>query len=135
MAVLVVVVMVGAYAYVHKAAGIYAADGGWELVAVIGLTVAVFGGTVPLVIASLQEADLSILFFVYVAVGAVRRWHRVQAAMEAGDDLPPTRMPLLLGCALAVLGLAVDYGVFMTEGHGGQAPRAVVLSAATTLAA
>ncbi|MGN7227540.1 DoxX family protein [Dietzia maris] len=42
-AVLVVVVMVGAYAYVHKAAGIYAADGGWELVAVIGLTVAVFG--------------------------------------------------------------------------------------------
>ena len=42
-AILVVVVMVGAYAYVHKAAGIYAADGGWELVAVIGLTVAVFG--------------------------------------------------------------------------------------------
>ncbi|USX45910.1 DoxX family protein [Dietzia kunjamensis] len=42
-AVLVVVVMVGAYAYVHKAAGIYAADGGWELVAVIGLAVAVFG--------------------------------------------------------------------------------------------
>ncbi|MVZ91965.1 DoxX family membrane protein [Microbacter sp. ANSKLAB05] len=42
-AVLVVVVMVGAYSYVHKAAGIYAADGGWELVAVIGLAVAVFG--------------------------------------------------------------------------------------------
>ncbi|MGX1598296.1 DoxX family protein [Dietzia maris] len=42
-AVLVVVVMAGAYAYVHKAAGIYAADGGWELVAVIGLAVAVFG--------------------------------------------------------------------------------------------
>ncbi|MBN9793432.1 MULTISPECIES: MFS transporter [unclassified Pseudonocardia] len=35
------------------------------------LTVAVFGGTAPLVIASLQEADLAILFFVYVAVGAV----------------------------------------------------------------
>ena len=42
-AVLVVVVMAGAYLYVHQAAGIYAADGGWELVAVIGLAVAVFG--------------------------------------------------------------------------------------------
>lgn len=42
-AVLVVVVMAGAYFYVHQAAGIYAADGGWELVAVIGLAVAVFG--------------------------------------------------------------------------------------------
>lgn len=42
-AVLVVIVMAGAYFYVHKAAGIYAADGGWELVAVIGLAVAVFG--------------------------------------------------------------------------------------------
>ncbi|MBW0091607.1 DUF202 domain-containing protein [Pseudonocardia sp. KRD-184] len=44
---------------------------------------------------------------VAVAGGAVLRWHRVQAAMERGDDLPPTRMPLLLGCALAALGLAV----------------------------
>lgn len=42
-AVLVVVVMAGAYFYVHKAAGIYAAEGGWELVAVIGLATAVFG--------------------------------------------------------------------------------------------
>ena len=42
-AVLVVVVMAGAYIYVHQAAGIYAADGGWELVAVIGLAVVVFG--------------------------------------------------------------------------------------------
>ena len=42
-AVLVLVNMVGAYFYVHQAAGIYAADGGWELIAVIGLAVAVFG--------------------------------------------------------------------------------------------
>ena len=42
-AVFVVVVMAGAYLYVHQAAGIYAADGGWELVAVIGLAVVVFG--------------------------------------------------------------------------------------------
>ena len=42
-AVLVAVVMAGAYFYVHKAAGIYAAEGGWELVAVIGLATVVFG--------------------------------------------------------------------------------------------
>lgn len=35
------------------------------------LTVAVFGGTAPLVVQSLQQAGLAILFFVYVAVGAV----------------------------------------------------------------
>ncbi|ALE73136.1 major facilitator transporter [Pseudonocardia sp. EC080610-09] len=35
------------------------------------LTVAVFGGTAPLVVQSLQAAGLAILFFVYVAVGAV----------------------------------------------------------------
>ncbi|SFM71321.1 MFS transporter, MHS family, alpha-ketoglutarate permease [Pseudonocardia ammonioxydans] len=34
------------------------------------LTVAVFGGTAPLVVTSLQQAGLAILFFVYVAVGA-----------------------------------------------------------------
>ena len=44
---------------------------------------------------------------VAVAVAAIGRWRRVQAAMECGEDLPPTRMPLLLGSALAVLGVAV----------------------------
>ena len=34
------------------------------------LTVAIFGGTAPLVIAALGAAGLSSLFFVYVAVGA-----------------------------------------------------------------
>lgn len=42
-AALVVVVMLGAFFYVHQGAGIYAANGGWELVAVIGLAVVVFG--------------------------------------------------------------------------------------------
>lgn len=42
-AVLVVVVMFGAYLWVHQGAGIYAADSGWELVAVIGLAVVVYG--------------------------------------------------------------------------------------------
>lgn len=34
------------------------------------LTVALFGGTAPLVLQALQRADLTILFFAYVAVGA-----------------------------------------------------------------
>lgn len=42
-AVLVTLTMAGAYFFVHAAAGIYAADGGWELVAVIGLAAVVFG--------------------------------------------------------------------------------------------
>lgn len=42
-AALVVVVMLGAFFFVHQPAGIFAANGGWELVAVIGLAVAVFG--------------------------------------------------------------------------------------------
>lgn len=44
---------------------------------------------------------------VAVATGGMARWHRVQQAMERNEDLPPTRMPLLLGTALAVLGVLV----------------------------
>lgn len=42
-AVFVAVVMAGAFFYVHQANGIYAAENGWELVAVIGLATVVFG--------------------------------------------------------------------------------------------
>jgi putative membrane protein len=45
-----------------------------------------------------------------LAALAVRRWQRVQTAMRRGDDLPPSRMPLLLGVAIlvgAILVLAV----------------------------
>jgi inner membrane protein YidH len=42
-----------------------------------------------------------------VAVGAVIRWRTVQTAMRRGGDLPPTRMPALLGGALTVLSVAV----------------------------
>ena len=42
-AALVVVVMFGAYLFVHQGAGVFATNGGWELVAVIALAVAVFG--------------------------------------------------------------------------------------------
>lgn len=41
--VFVAIVMAGAYFYVHQANGIYAAENGWELVAVIGLATVVFG--------------------------------------------------------------------------------------------
>ncbi len=42
--------------------------------------------------------------------------------------------PVSLAAMVPVLGLAVDYGVFMTERATRTAPRAVILSAATTLA-
>ena len=38
-----------------------------------------------------------------LALLALRRWQRVQAAMRRDEDLPPTRMPALLGWGLAVL--------------------------------
>jgi len=42
-----------------------------------------------------------------VAAGAVIRWRTVQTAMRRAADLPPTRMPFLLGATLAVLSVAV----------------------------
>jgi putative membrane protein len=42
-----------------------------------------------------------------VSIGGTRRWLQVQHAMTHDDDLPRTRMPLLLGSALALLAIAV----------------------------
>lgn len=44
---------------------------------------------------------------IWVAGAAMLRWRRVQRAMQRDDDLPPSRMPAVLGSALAVLGVAV----------------------------
>jgi putative membrane protein len=44
---------------------------------------------------------------ILVAAGSIGRWRRVQEAMERDQELPRARMPLLLGSALAVLGVAV----------------------------
>jgi putative membrane protein len=44
---------------------------------------------------------------ILVSLGGTRRWRQVQAAMAHGDALPRTRMPLLLGFALALLAIAV----------------------------
>lgn len=42
-----------------------------------------------------------------LAVLAVRRWQRVQAAMRRDEDLPPTHVPALLGGAIFVVTVAV----------------------------
>lgn len=42
-----------------------------------------------------------------VAVGALRRWKRVQEAMERDEDLPRSWMPLLLSIGLGVVGVVV----------------------------
>jgi putative membrane protein len=44
---------------------------------------------------------------ILVSLGGTRRWRQVQSAMAHGDDLPRTRMPVLLGSALALLAVAV----------------------------
>jgi putative membrane protein len=42
-----------------------------------------------------------------LAALAVRRWQRVQAAMRRDADLPPTRLPVLLGSALLAMTILV----------------------------
>lgn len=42
-----------------------------------------------------------------LAALAVRRWQRVQDAMRRREDLPPTRVPLILGGAIFVVTAAV----------------------------
>ena len=50
-----------------------------------------------------------------VAAGALRRWKRVQQAMERGDDLPPSWMPLLLAIGLGVIGVVVAVMVLVAR--------------------
>jgi putative membrane protein len=38
-----------------------------------------------------------------LSLAAVLRWSRVQAAMRCEEDLPPTRVPVILGLGLAAL--------------------------------
>lgn len=42
-----------------------------------------------------------------LAVLAIRRWQQVQAAMRRGADLPPSRMPLILGAAILTAAILV----------------------------
>jgi putative membrane protein len=43
----------------------------------------------------------------FLAALAVRRWQRVQAATRRDADLPPTRLPVLLGSALLAVTILV----------------------------
>lgn len=54
---------------------------------------------------------------VALALGALRRWQVVQAAMRRDDELPPSRMPLLLAAGLGVLSLVVVV-LFLLPGPG-----------------
>jgi putative membrane protein len=42
-----------------------------------------------------------------LALGALRRWQVCQVAMRRDDELPPSRMPLLLAAGLGVLSVVV----------------------------
>ena len=42
-----------------------------------------------------------------LATLAVRRWRRVQTAMRQGADLPPSRMPMLLGAAILAVAILI----------------------------
>jgi putative membrane protein len=42
-----------------------------------------------------------------MAALAVRRWQRIQAAMRRDADLPPTRLPVLLGGGLLAVAILV----------------------------
>jgi putative membrane protein len=52
-----------------------------------------------------------------LAVSSVRRWRQVQDAMRRDADLPPTRIPLLLGTGLAGLTVFVLALLVVTAGR------------------
>jgi putative membrane protein len=44
---------------------------------------------------------------IVVCATSIRRWQNVQRAMRRGEDLPPSRQPLLLGVAIGLVGAVV----------------------------
>lgn len=53
-----------------------------------------------------------------LAILAVTRWQRVQSAMRRGGDLPPTRVPALLGVSIFVITVAVLIVLFVWPPNG-----------------
>jgi putative membrane protein len=51
-----------------------------------------------------------------LSLAAVLRWRRVQAAMRREEDLPPTRVPVILGLGLAALTAFVVVLVLLSRG-------------------
>ncbi|HEY2264623.1 MAG TPA: DUF202 domain-containing protein [Streptosporangiaceae bacterium] len=54
-----------------------------------------------------------------LAVLAVRRWQRVQAAMRQDVGLPPTRIPVLLGGAVLTVTILVVVAVLLVPAPSG----------------
>jgi putative membrane protein len=52
---------------------------------------------------------------VVVATASYRRWQAAQQAMRRDEDLPPTKMPLLLTVGLSVLAVAVIVLLLITR--------------------
>ncbi|NMH97599.1 YidH family protein [Pseudonocardia acidicola] len=52
---------------------------------------------------------------VAVTAGSYRRWRALQRAMRRDEDLPATKMPLLLGIGLGVIAVAVVVLLFLTR--------------------
>ena len=53
-----------------------------------------------------------------LAALGVRRWQQVQTAMRRGADLPPSRMPLLLGAAILIVTVLVLVVLLATPATG-----------------
>jgi putative membrane protein len=52
-----------------------------------------------------------------LSVAALRRWQQVQEAMRREEDLPPTRIPAVLGIAMAVLTVFVVVLLVLSMGR------------------
>ena len=53
-----------------------------------------------------------------LAALAVGRWQRVQAAMRRGDDMPPSRMPVILGVAILIIAILMLIVLFVPSSAG-----------------
>jgi len=53
-----------------------------------------------------------------LAALAVGRWQRVQAAMRRGDDMPPSRMPVILGVAILIIAVLMLIVLFVPVSAG-----------------
>jgi putative membrane protein len=59
--------------------------------------------------------SLLVALGVVVATASYRRWQAAQQAMRRDEDLPPTKMPLLLTVGLSVLAVAVIVLLLITR--------------------
>jgi inner membrane protein YidH len=53
-----------------------------------------------------------------LAALAVVRWQRVQTAMRRGTDMPPSRMPVLLGATILIIAVLMLIVLFIPASAG-----------------